>query len=127
MQRPMMPLELPVPEWIGVLRDEVEKSSIAAVARQIDMPRPSLSLLLSGKYPAKLDKVSARFAPVVLATFRDQVFCPHLRKGIARDACQRHATAPMSVSDPDRFRHSQACKTCPRNPVTTKAATAAKS
>lgn len=114
-------LEMPDPEWVQLLRAEVAKGrSIAAVARDIDMPRPSLSMLLAGNYPAGLDKVSRKYAATVILLFRGQVLCPHLRKGIGIDACKTQAGAPMQMSSPDQLKFWAACRACPQNPITPK-------
>lgn len=106
------------PEWLALLRHEVAKrGSIAAVAAEIGMPRPSLSMLLSGTYPAKLDKVTRKYARKVFARYRDQVRCPHLRRGIGAAECRAFAAAPMSTSNPEKLRHWRACNACPQNPL----------
>lgn len=112
-------LDLPEPEWITLLKAEVGKpgKTITIVAREIGMPRPSLSLLLSGNYPAKLNKVTAKFAAKVIRTYQHQVLCPHLRAGISDEACFAFANAPMSMSSPEKLRHYRACQRCPLNPI----------
>lgn len=110
--------DLPDPEWIELLRKEVGKGrTITAVASSVGMKRCSLSLLLSGGYPARLDKVSAKYAARVVALYKDQVLCPHLRAGISREECRAFAAAPMSISDPHKLRHHRACARCPLNPL----------
>lgn len=111
-------IELPDPDWLEILREEVAKpgASIAGVAAEVGMKRTALSMLLSGKYPAKLDKVSAKYSSAVLQRFRDQVFCPHLRTGISPDECRRTACAPMSTSNPEKLAQWSACRRCSLNP-----------
>lgn len=118
--RTALNLELPEPEWIGLLRAErANGKSVSQIARETGMARPSLSMLLSGSYPAQsLDLVTRKHAARVVQIYRDQVLCPHLRTGIAIAACRTHASAPMSTSDPDRISHWRACRNCPRNPLT---------
>lgn len=120
LQAPLMPL--PDPEWLQILRIEVEKpgATIASVAASVGMKRTALSMLLSGKYPAKLDKVSAKFGAAVLARYRDQVLCPHLRRGIGPAECLAHASAPMSTSSPVKIAQWSACRRCPLNPTMSK-------
>lgn len=119
MSKVTLGLDLPDPEWVQLLRTEVAKGrSIAAVARDIDMPRPSLSMLLAGTYPAGLDNVSRKFAATVISRFRGQVLCPHLRTGIGIDVCKGHAAAPMMMSSPDQLKFWAACRACPLNPIT---------
>lgn len=105
------------PEWIAVLRAEQARGrSIAAIARELGMPRPSLSLLINGKYPAGLDRVTARYGPAVLLRYRAKVACPHLGRGMERAECARHAAAPMTMSSPSKLRHWRACQRCEHNP-----------
>ena len=108
------------PEWLALLRAEVAKGrSITEVAREAGMKRPSLSMLLSGTYPAaSLGRVTAKHQGPVLARYRDQVPCPHLDRAIGRAECRAHASAPMSASDPARLRQWAACRACPLNPLT---------
>ncbi|MDR5655222.1 hypothetical protein [Ruixingdingia sedimenti] len=109
---------MPEPEWIGLLRAEVGKGkSISQIARETGMARPSLSMLLSGTYPAQsFDLVTRRHGQRVLQLYRDQVLCPHLHAAIPIDACRAHAAAPMSTSSPEKLRHWRACRRCPLNP-----------
>ncbi|MGD9863054.1 MAG: helix-turn-helix domain-containing protein [Pseudodonghicola sp.] len=112
-------MDMPDPEWIEVLRAEVEKPgrTITSVAGEIGIKRSALSMLLSGKYPAKLDKVSAKYAATVLQLYRDQVFCQHQRQGISQEDCRALASTPMSTSNPDKLAQWSACRRCPLNPV----------
>ena len=74
MQKQMKLLDLPDLDWIALLRAEVAKGRTKAdIAREIGMPRPSLSLLLSGNYPAKLDKKTRNFATRVVAMYANRV------------------------------------------------------
>lgn len=115
--RPLIRLE--DPEWLALLRGEVAKpgKSISAVAAEIGMARSSHSMLLSGNYPARIDKVSAKYAARVLRLYRNRVHCPHVHRGIAMDACRAHAAAPMSTSSPEKLRQFMACRNCPQNPT----------
>lgn len=123
--RTALSLDLPEPEWIGLLRAERAKGkSVSQIARETGMARPSLSMLLSGNYPAQsLDLVTAKHGARVVQVYRDEVLCPHLRVGIAIEACRAHARAPMSTSNPEKLRHWRACRTCHLNPVSPEART----
>lgn len=121
MSKVMLYLDLPDPEWVQLLRAEINKGrSIAAVAADIGMPRPSLSMLISGTYPARLDKVSTKYAARVVSLFRGQVLCPHLRQGIGAEVCKANAAAPMSMSSPEKLQFWAACRACPQNPTNPK-------
>jgi hypothetical protein len=111
-------IQMPDPDWIGLLKAEVAKGrTIADVAREIGMPRPSLSFLISGKYPAKLDRKTRIFAAKVTALYSGQIWCPHLRNSISAAVCAGHHTAPMAMSDPGALKHWVACRSCPQNPI----------
>jgi len=74
-------------------------------------------MLLSGTYPARLDKVSAKFGSKIMAKYRSQVLCPYLLTGISAEECRAFAVAPMSTSNPEKLRHWRACRRCPNNPA----------
>ena len=100
------------PDWLARLRAEAAASSIAAVARRIDMARASVSLVLSGDYPAGLDRVEAR----VRAKLMDQVRCPAFGDDIALAKCRAQAARPFSGASGRAARLWQACRTCPNRP-----------
>ena len=112
-------LDLPEPEWIGLLRAEIEAGkSISQIARETGIARPSVSMLLSNTYPAKsFDMVTRKHGPRVVQLYRNQVLCPFLHRSIGVDVCKGHASAPMSVSNPEKLRHWRACRVCPSNPI----------
>jgi hypothetical protein len=112
-------LDLPEPEWIGLLRAErALGKSISQIAREVGMARPSVSMLIAGTYPAQsLDLVTRKHAGAVFARYRRQVLCPHLRRGISADECTRLASAPMAASNPEKLRQWGACKGCEMNPL----------
>jgi hypothetical protein len=113
-------MSLPDPEWVDLLKAEVAKpgASIASVAREIDMSRPSLSMLLAGSYPARIDKVSAKYGAKVMARYRSQVLCPHQKKGISVGECCAHASGPMPMNNHDELRQWAACQRCAQNTIT---------
>lgn len=118
MQQPPL-IDLPEPEWIGLCRAEVAKGkTISQVARECGMPRSSLSMLLSGGYPAQsLDLVTQKHGARIVGIYRDAVLCPHLHRAIPKTECRSHAEAPMSTSRPEKMRQSRACRQCPFNPL----------
>lgn len=108
----------PDPDWIALLRDQIAAGrTITAVADEIGMKRPSLSMLLRGCYPARLDKVSRKWRATVVARYGAGIACPHLRIAIPDADCRAHASAPMSTSDPERLRQWAACRACALNPL----------
>lgn len=117
--QPTLSLNLPEPEWITLLRLEQGKGkSISQIARETEMARPSVSMLLSGTYPARsLDLATSKHGSRILKLYRDQVLCPHLHRGLAIEKCRALATAPMSTSDPDQISQWRACRQCALNPL----------
>lgn len=104
-------------EWLSLLQAEkAGGKSIAQIGREIGMKRSSLSLLMSGKYPAGLEKVTRKFEPIVLKLYGAKVACPHLGHGISLDTCAAHANAPMTMSSPAKLKHWSACQRCEINP-----------
>ena len=120
---PSLPLDMPEPEWLALLKAERAKGrAVAEIARDCGMARPSVSMLLAGTYPARsLDLVERKHGAAIVKAFRDRVLCPHLRRGIPAEECRAHATAPMSISNVARMRQWEACRRCPLNPETSSA------
>lgn len=112
-------IDLPNPEWIELLKAEAAKGKpIAQIAREVGMARPSVSMLINGTYPAKsLDLVTRKHCQAVMQRYRDQMMCPHLRRGISAEDCRAFATAPMSTSNPEKLKHWGACRACSINPL----------
>lgn len=116
---PSLKLDLAEPEWLTLLRSEHGNGkSISQIARETGMARPSVSMLLSGTYPAQsLDLVARKHAARIVRIYRNQVLCPHLHRGIGAGECESFASAPMSTSNPVKLRHWRACQACPLNPL----------
>lgn len=112
-------LDLPDPQWLTLMRSERQRGkSVSQIARETGMARPSVSMLLSGTYPAQsLDIVTRKFGAKVVRLYLSQQLCPHLGRGIPMDDCRAHASAPMSTSNPEKLRHWRACRQCRLNPV----------
>jgi len=99
---------------LALVKAEIRKpgQNIKTVAKAIGYARPSLSLYVHGKYPAKsLDKIEA----AILATLADRIVCPHLDATITRPACEEFRTRQMPQSSPSELRHWTACQACPLN------------
>lgn len=105
------------PEWLQLLQRERDTGkSVAQIAREVDMPRPSVSLLVNGSYPAGLDQVGVKHGAKILKRYRDPVVCPHLGEAITTEVCADHARRPMPLSHPAKLKHWRACKSCAFNP-----------
>ncbi len=117
--RPALNFDLPDPEWLTLLKAEQAKGkSVVQIARECGIARSSLSMLLSGTYPAaSLDLVTHKHSARVFRIYRNQVLCPHLGRGLGGAECEAFARAPMSTSDPQKLKHWAACHRCPLNPL----------
>lgn len=116
---PALSLPLDEPEWIALLKAERAKGkSVSDIARESGIARSSLSMLLSGTYPANsLDLATRRHASRIVRIYRNQVLCPHLKRGLGAAECEALARAPMSTSNPEKLRQWRACRHCPLNPI----------
>lgn len=96
--------------WLALLTNAVEAHprGIAGVAEEMDVSRTAISLVLSGKYPAKTSKIEAR----VLHTYA-RVACPHLNETITIHACRSHSERAAPTNSPREMRHWRACQNCP--------------
>lgn len=114
-QEPLMALS--DPEWLDVLRAEAARPerSKQAIADELSISRTAVSLLVAGKYTARMDKVARKIAPKVMALYACKVWCPHLRVSITGDECVNHRRTPMPMSDPAKLKHWIACRSCPQN------------
>lgn len=117
--RPALNLHLADPEWIALLKAERAKGkSVSDIARECGVARSSLSMLLSGTYPAaSLALATSKHGARIVRIYRNQVLCPHLHRGIGAAECEAFARAPMSTSNPEKLRHWRSCRQCPLNPV----------
>jgi len=91
-------------------RVAVDASSMTAVAEAIGYSRTAISLYLSGKYGAGVEKLEA----AILARY-DIYPCTHNNVEISGPDCQRRATAPRPFGGRAKEAHWLACQVCPHN------------
>jgi hypothetical protein len=97
-------------------RAAVAASSVTAVAAQLirgngrPYSRTAISLYLSGKYGAGVDKLEA----AIVARY-DIYPCPHTGIDISGPDCHRRATAPRPFGGRAKEAHWMACQTCQHN------------
>lgn len=96
--------------WFELFKRAVESSSRQKVAGDLGFSRTAISLIYSGKYPAKTDKIAARVMEIY-----GRVHCPHLDLEISNNECRRHHSAEVPTSSPRAMRHWKACQSCPNN------------
>lgn len=93
--------------WLTILAQAVKSSSRQAVADKLDVSRTAISLVLSGKYPAKTDKIAAK----VLDMFA-RITCAHTGVEITHAECRALSTSAVPTSSPQAMRHWRACQSC---------------
>lgn len=99
------------PRWLGLLRTEAERTSIAAIAGRLGYSRTSISLVLAGKYPVKPDRIAASVVALL-----EVVECPHAKQTLPLAECRDIATAQAPTHHPMKLGHWRACQRCPNRP-----------
>lgn len=94
-------------DWLTILKQAVDKTSITAVAEKLGVSRTAASLALAGKYPAKTDKLAVK----VLDMYA-RITCPHTGVEISHAECRTLSTSAVPTSSPQAMRHWRACQSC---------------
>ena len=94
-----------------ICREEVCKAgSVRPVAEKIGYARSSVSLYLSGKYPAK---DCSKLETKILTTFTDNIFCPFAEKIISKEKCEETNRKGTNTSNQMLFKLHQFFLNCP--------------
>lgn len=90
------------------------KGSRAALARDLDMGRSSISQALDLKYPGDTKKLRAR----IFERLAGMINCPHLGEDLAPAICKQYRDKPLSAASysPQSVKHWTACQNCIFNP-----------
>lgn len=97
---------------LDLLRDAVKAhGSQAVVAKMLGYSSGAVSLVLSGRYPGRLDSVLTRVEEVFGTRTVD---CPVLGE-ITVGRCAKERRTPFSTANPIRVRLGRACPGCPNN------------
>lgn len=97
-------------DWLQLLRHAVENSSRVKVAKELGVSRASISMLLSGKYEGKPDRMATR----IVARYGDgYIRCPHLGAPLLVADCKSWRTRPQPMSSHAALKHWLACRDCP--------------
>lgn len=94
-------------DWMNLLRDAVAKTSITAVSEKLGVSRTAISLVLSGKYQAKTDRVAAKVLDVYA-----RLTCTHTGAEITHADCRQMSASAVPTSSPQAMRHWRACQGC---------------
>lgn len=97
-------------DWQELLRTAAQGRTIASVARELNVSRPSVSLLLAGRYPGRTKRMAER----ILATY-GRVHCTFQGREVTAQECARHS-GPMPTSSPAALRQWRACQACTNKP-----------
>jgi hypothetical protein len=103
-----------VSDWLELLAGAVAAAggNKAAVGRELGCSRTAVSLLLSGQYRGRTDRMAARITERYA-----RVDCPHLGQQVPTSRC-RTFTGQVPSSSPIALRQWRACRACPHNPET---------
>lgn len=105
--------------WFALLQQAVaeNRKGRAGVAERlreagaVRVSREQLSLVLSGKYPARTDRLAAK----VLAVF-DRHRCPYLGEMVTQEHCIAVHRGPTPTWDPAALDNRRICQTCAYQP-----------
>ena len=100
-------------KWMDLLIGAVSKSNILEVANKLGYSRTTVSLVLSGKYQGKTDKVAKK----VLEVFAI-VQCPFLQTEITLKECANFAHCKAPTHNPNKMQHWRYCQRCPNKQET---------
>lgn len=102
-------------EWIDTLKKLVTEKGLGQVARELNVSKTTVSLVMAGKYQASSDKVQER---VVLVYSKDGILCPVLGR-IEPTACadirERANKIGLKAGNPESLRLFVRCLKCPLN------------
>lgn len=97
-------------DWMSLLQDAVAKTSMTAASEKLNVSRTTISLVLSGKYPARTGKIAARVLDVYA-----RLTCLHTCVEISHAECRALAASAVPTSSPQAMRHWRACQSCTHN------------
>jgi transcriptional regulator with XRE-family HTH domain len=92
---------------IEILRREVALTSYRKVAARLGYSITSISMILNGKYNARLDKVAAEIMQMIA-----RYSCPHTGAEMSPEECEATCSAKAPTHNPMAMRHWRYCKTC---------------
>lgn len=93
-----------------LLQEQVTARNITAVATDLGVSRTAVSLVLSGKYPGKTDKMAARIMDVFA-----RVSCPYSGALVSPAECAQRA-GDMPMGSPGALRWWRMCQVCEHKP-----------
>ena len=101
----------PTPDWILVLADEVERTTIRVVAGRVGFSPSVISQIVHKTYKGRIANIEAAVRGAFMGS---TVECPVLDE-IAVDLCLANQKLPFSAANPVRVSLHKACPTCRHN------------
>lgn len=92
---------------IELLRAEVQRTSLRKVAPRLGLSITTISLVLAGKYPAKMERVASK----TLAMLAKHV-CKHTGADIAPIDCAAISSSKAPTHNPSKMAHWRTCRAC---------------
>ena len=100
--------------WLELLRQQVAAKGVRAVARELGLSKSTVSLAVSGRYPASTRKIEE----AVRRVYGEgrALLCPELGE-ISVATCVRNWEEAQRIglrtNDPDKLRLFRVCRDCP--------------
>lgn len=99
-------------EALAVLTREMKGITVTAMAKRLGVSRPTVALLLSGKYPASAKKMET----LIMKQFENRIVaCPVLADIPAR-RCAKEREKKGHSANPLRAQLGRSCPGCSQNP-----------
>ncbi len=98
-------------KWQELLHEAVQSKSKAQVARELNVSRTAVSLLMADRYCGRTDRMAARIIEVY-----GRLSCPYLGSAVSHEDCLRYSSK-IPTSSPSAIRHWRACQGCPYKPL----------
>lgn len=97
-----------LPDWVKAMADECDRTTQAAVAKQLKLSTSTINQVLGRQYKAALGKIEAAVRGQFL---NETVSCPVMGT-IRRDICLREQKRPFTTTNPIRVQLFRACPDC---------------
>ena len=93
--------------WMEILKAAIAADGQNKTAVRLGYSPTTISLVMSGRYLGKTDKVAARVINVLA-----KVHCPYLDQQIDMSICTDTAQGQVPTHNPSKMQHWRACQTC---------------
>ena len=97
--------------WEVLLEEAIAAGSMRQVATRLGYSSTTLSLVRSGKYLGKTDRIAARVLEVYAV-----VQCPYQGERITLEICKETALGKAPTHNPTKMAQWRACQKCARRP-----------